>query len=104
MDADRYEVGALGERDLKQVLDIWRNVFADRADDLNMDEGVFRNRILDHPAFVSNGMSIARMHGDPVGFALAVAPESGETGFLSIFCGRSRSQAEGHRHGTCQNR
>ena len=72
------------DEDLAPVMDLWQRVFAGRKYDFRMDEAGFRKRVLAHPDFDPEGALIARVESRVVGFALALAPGPGETGYLSV--------------------
>ena len=72
------------DEDLAQVMDLWQRAFADRKYDFRMDEAGFRQRVLAHADFDPEGAFIARVDNRVAGFALAVAPGQGETGYLSV--------------------
>lgn len=84
MNADKYEIVPFEESDLQPVLSIWQEAFSDRVYDFQMNEVGFRQKVLNHPSFDPNGASVARVEARAVGFALAVTPEDGEAGFLSV--------------------
>ncbi len=83
------------ERKLGAVLDLWGKVFGDRQYDFQIDEASFRSRVLEHPSFDPEGALLARAGEEVVGFVLVVAPEEGDTGYLSVVMVDPSAQGQG---------
>ena len=81
---DNLSIATWKDEDLLPVMDLWQRAFADRKYDFRMDEVGFRQRVLAHSDYDRKGALVARMDTRVVGFALAVAPGQGETGYLSV--------------------
>ena len=79
-----FSISSWKDEDLALVMDLWQRAFADRKYDFRMDEAGFRQRVLAHADFDPEGAFIARVDTRVAGFALAVAPGTGETGYLSV--------------------
>ncbi len=81
---DKFSISSWRDGDLLPVIDLWQRAFAGRKYDFRMDEAGFRQRVLAHPDYDGKGALIARVDTRVAGFALAVAPLTGETGYLSV--------------------
>lgn len=81
---DDLSIAPWKDEDLLPVMDLWQRTFAHRKYDFRMDAAGFRQRVLAHADFDPEGAFVARVDTGVVGFALAVAPGTGETGYLSV--------------------
>ena len=92
---DVTSIASWKDEDLTHVMDLWQRVFAGRKYDFRMDETGFRQRVLAHPDFDPDGAFTANVEGRVVGYVLAVAPKSGETGYLSVLMVESDYRRQG---------